>query len=85
MKTPRPPLIEMRLDGEIIPPRSLWPARIAAWAVLIAVLAGLAVLAALAFWVAAALLPVAIVAGLVAWAAIRFQVWRSSRGGTRFR
>ncbi|MGC8476197.1 MAG: hypothetical protein ACP5NP_07575 [Acetobacteraceae bacterium] len=84
MTPPRRPLIEMRLDGEIIPPRPRWPARLAAWAIVIAVLAGLAAVAALAFWLAAILLPVAILAGLVAWAALRFQAWRSGRGG-RFR
>ncbi len=76
-----PPLIEMRLDGQVVPPASNWPVRLAGWAIVIAVLAGVAAVAALAFWLAIALVPVALVAGLVAWAAIRFQLWRSGRRG----
>jgi len=68
----------MRLDGEFIsPPAPSWPVRLAGTAIVVAVLAGVLALAALAFWVAVAMVPIAIVAGLVAWAAIRFQLWRA--------
>ena len=72
----------MRLDGEFItPPTPSWPVRLAGTAIVVAVLAGVLALAALAFWVAVAMVPVVLVAGLVAWAAIRFQLWRA-RGGS---
>ncbi|MDE2005658.1 MAG: hypothetical protein KGI51_03750 [Rhodospirillales bacterium] len=78
----RPPMIEMRLDGEFLaPPRSTWPVRIAGAAIVVAVLAGVLALAALAFWVAIAMVPVALAAGLIAWGAIRFQLWRLRRSG----
>ena len=71
-----PPQIEMRIDGDFLPQRPSWPARLAGIAVIVAVLAGSLAVAALALWLALALIPVALVAGLIAWAAIRFQLWR---------
>jgi hypothetical protein len=79
-----PPQIEMRIDGEVIPPQPSWPMRLAGAAIIVAVLAGVIAVAALAFWLAVALVPIALVAGLVAWAAIRFQLWRARRSGGRF-
>jgi hypothetical protein len=79
-----PPQIEMRLNGEVIPPTPSWPVRVAGLAIIVAVLAGVIAVAALAFWLAIALIPVALVAGLVAWAAIRFQLWRARRSGGGF-
>lgn len=79
-----PPQIEMRIDGEVIPPAPSWPVRLAGAAIILAVLAGAIAVAALAFWLALALIPVALVAGLVAWAAIRFQLWRARRSGRGF-
>ena len=76
-----PPQIEMRIDGDLLPPTVSWPMRLAGAAIIVAVLAGVVAMAALAFWVALALIPVALVAGLVAWAAIRFQIWRGRRSG----
>ncbi len=86
-----PPQIEMRLDGDLLPPHPTWPMRLAGAAIIVAVLTGVIAVAALAFWLALALIPVALVAGVVAWAAIRFQVWRNGRrfgrggGGSLFR
>ena len=57
--------------------------RLAGIAVIVAVLAGAVAVAALALWVALALIPIALVAGVIAWAAIRFQLWRSGRSGGR--
>ncbi len=74
-----PPQIEMRLDGDLLPPRPTWPMRLAGAAIIVAVLTGVIAVAALAFWLALALIPVALVAGVVAWAAIRFQLWRNGR------
>ena len=74
-----PPQIEMRLDGDLLPPPPTWPMRLAGTAIIVAVLTGVIAVAALAFWVALALIPVALVAGVVAWAAIRFQLWRNGR------
>lgn len=62
-------------------------ARIFFWAVVVATVVGSIVVAALALWVALALIPLAIAAALVAYLAFRFQLWRaggSLRGG-RFR
>ena len=64
-------------DGQyrVRPPRSLAD-RIFRTAVVVALIAGGMALAALAFWFALLLIPVAIVAGLLAWAALRWRLWR---------
>lgn len=74
----RKPVLDMTPDGQFVgpPPRPTWMTRLIAGAVLLAVAAGCVAVAALTFWVALALIPVAIVAGLVAWGAFRFQLWR---------
>ncbi len=61
------------------PPRTPVTNRIIAWAVLVAVVATGIAFAALALWVALTLIPVILVAGLIAVAAIRFQLWRARR------
>jgi hypothetical protein len=85
-----PPMIDMRLDGSFAPPRgATLPMRIAGTALAVAVLAGVLALTALVAWIVLwammILVPIAFVAGLVAWAAYRFQVWKSrgSFGGPR--
>jgi hypothetical protein len=53
--------------------------RIGIIALVIGVLAGALVAAALALWFALALVPVAVVALAVAWIAFRIQLWRLRR------
>lgn len=53
--------------------------RLGVWAVLIAVFAGGIAAAALALWLALAMIPVAIVAGLVGYGVLRFQAWKARR------
>ncbi len=67
------------MAGSALPRRPSLPMRIAGVAVLIAVLAGTLAVAALALWLVVVLIPIAVVAGVVAWAAIRFQLWRARR------
>lgn len=61
------------------PSRASLPMKIAGVAIIVAVLAGALSVAVLALWLLAALIPIAVVAGVIAWAAIRFQLWRSRR------
>ncbi len=84
---PAAPMLEMTLDGGFRAPRArpAWGLRIGVAAALVAVL-GLAVIgAALAVWLVATLLPVVVLAALVAWVALKVQVWclRRSRAMTR--
>lgn len=83
----RKPVLDMTPDGQFVgpPPRPVWMTRLIAGAVLVAVAAGCIALAALAFWLLLAAIPVAIVAGLVAWAGLRLQLWRARRGAGRSR
>ena len=75
-----PPQIDMFIDGRFrVPGRPSWPMRVAGLAVLVAVLAGALVVAAVALWLVAVLIPVVVVAGVVAWAAITWQRWRGAR------
>ncbi len=70
----------MTIDGRFQgPARPSWPVRLGVAAVIVAVVAGGIAAALLALWLALILIPVAIVAGLVAWAALRFQLWRAGR------
>ena len=77
---PAVPTLDMTLDGGFpAPRRPAWGLRIGVAAALVAIL-GLAVIgAALAVWLVATLLPVVLVAGLVAWVALKVQVWRLRR------
>lgn len=68
------------------PPRGLPLAtRIAIVAIIVGVIAAGFAVAALAFWIAITLIPIALMAGLIAAVAIRFQMWRARRsfGGHR--
>ena len=78
--------LDMTPDGQFRgPPPASLADRIFRWAILVAVIAGGLGLAALAFWFALLLIPVAIVAGLLAWAALRWRLWRAQHlfGGQR--
>lgn len=83
----RRPTLDMTPDGQFVGPRPAprWVGRVAAWAILIAAMAVAIAVGAFAFWVVLMLIPVAIIAGLVAWLALRFQLWRVRRsvGGER--
>lgn len=63
------------------PPRPPLATRVAAYALILAVVTGALAVAALAFWFALALIPVAIAAAAVAWIAFRIQIWRLRRSG----
>jgi hypothetical protein len=77
----RGPQLDMTPDGQFRdPPAPPLASRVGAMALLLAVITGAAVLAALALWFALALIPLALAAAVVAWAAFRFQVWRARRG-----
>jgi hypothetical protein len=70
--------IDMRPDGSFREPvKPPLAARIFFWAILVATITGAVVIAALALWVALALIPLAIGAAIVAYLAFRFQLWRS--------
>jgi len=76
------PVLDMTPDGRFrTPPRVPIATRIAAAAVVVAVIAGGLAAAAIALWLAFLLIPVVLVAGLVAYAALRFQLRRRSFGG----
>jgi len=71
-------LIEMTLQGDIIapPPQPSWLTRIAAAAVILAVMAGVAAFLVFSLWIFVALIPVIVIGGLVAYGAIKLQLWR---------
>jgi hypothetical protein len=76
----QPPQIEMTPDGRFRdPPAVPLATRIARTAVAVAAVTGVFALLVLMLWFALALIPIALGAGLVAWAAIRFQLWRMRR------
>jgi fatty acid desaturase len=78
-----PPELDLLPDGSYRPRRQPVAARIFAWAIVIAVVAGALAVAALALWFALILIPVMLVAGLIAWLAFRFQLWRAGQRGWR--
>jgi hypothetical protein len=78
MKQRRPLELEMTIDGEFVsPPNAPIVSRIIVWAVVIAVIAGGLSLAAFALWIALLILPVAVGAAVVAWAMVRYRMWRA--------
>jgi fatty acid desaturase len=76
-----PPDLDLLPDGSFRPRRPPLAIRVFRWAVIVALLAGALVLAAVALWFALVLIPVAIGAGLIAWLAFRYQVWRGGKSG----
>jgi hypothetical protein len=70
--------IEMDPNGSL--QRASLMNRLVFWAVVVAVVAGAALFAALAFWLAMFLIPVAVGAAIVAWALLRFRMWQAGRG-----
>jgi predicted lysophospholipase L1 biosynthesis ABC-type transport system permease subunit len=78
------PQIDMTPQGEFLePPKPGIAEKLLRYGVIVAVLAGLAAMAALALWLALALIPVAIVAAAIAYAAFRWRMWKLSRSAGR--
>ncbi len=70
----------MTIEGDFsAPQRQPLLNRVLVWALIVAVAAGAISLAALALAVALWLLPVAIGAGLVAYAVLRYRMWKDQR------
>jgi fatty acid desaturase len=78
-----PPELDLLPDGSFRPRRPPVAARIFAWAIVIAVVAGALAVAALALWFALLLIPVVLVAGAIAWLAFRYQLWRAGQRSWR--
>lgn len=73
-----PPLLDLTPEGQFRRPvRQPWTSRLGRWALLVAALAGGLAAAALAFWLALMLIPIAIAAGLIAYGLFRFERWRA--------
>ena len=71
--------IDMTPDGRFrAPPPAPISGKIMRVALLVAVVATAGTLAALAFWLALTLIPIAIGAGLVAYGVIRYRMWKAS-------
>ncbi len=84
MKRARTVILDLTPEGEFVSPprgpeRLPWPMRLALAGAVVAVLLGVIAFAAFAFWLAVTLLPVVILAGLIAYGALRFQLWRDRR------
>jgi uncharacterized membrane protein YdbT with pleckstrin-like domain len=77
-----PPEIEMTLDGRVLDTHAEgWTSRLFRYGVMVAAVAGLLALAALAFWLAVIMIPVALIAAALAYGAFRFRLWRLGGGG----
>ncbi len=83
MSDRRPPEIELLPDGSYRTRRPPIAARIFAWAVVVAAVAGALAVAAFALWFALILIPVVVVAGLIAWLVFRYQLWRARQRSWR--
>lgn len=76
----QPRIIDMTPDGAFRePPRPKLSTRVLGIAILVAVVAGAIVVAALALYVALALIPVVLGAAAVAYLAYRYRLWRARR------
>jgi hypothetical protein len=78
-----PPELDLLPDGSYRPRRPPMASRIFAWAIVTAAVAAALALAAVALWFALILIPVVVVAGLIAWLALRYQLWRAGQGRWR--
>jgi hypothetical protein len=78
------PLLDMTPDGQFVEPPPETPSEtLLRYGVVVAVVAGLVAMAALALWLALALIPVALAGGTIAYLAYRWRMWRlgGSAGG----
>jgi hypothetical protein len=74
------PQLDMTPDGQFVEPPPETPSeKLFRYGVAVAVVAGMAAMAAIALWVALALIPVAIIGGLLAYGAFRWRMWRLGR------
>lgn len=78
-----PPELDLLPDGSYRPRRPPVAARVFAWAMVIAVVAAALAVAAFALWFALVLIPVVFAAGLIAWLALRYQMWRAGQNRWR--
>jgi hypothetical protein len=80
-----PRIIDMTPDGDFVSPRperrpaGSFAVALGLSAAIVATIAVAVAVAALVLWVASIMIPVALVAGVVAYAAFRFQMWRTRR------
>ena len=82
MNPRRPPELDMTLNGEFVAPRATpITSRILMWALIVAIIAGGISFAAFALWLALLVLPVALGAAVLAWAMVRYRVWRAQQMG----
>ena len=80
MPQPRPVIIDMDTSGHFVGKDTpSWPLKLAVGAALVALATGALLFGALLLWLALWLLPVLFIAGAVAWASLRFQLWRLRR------
>lgn len=83
MRDRYPPELDMTPDGSFREsPRPPLGMRVAAIAIVTAVLAGTLAIALLALWFALALIPVALIAAAIAWIAFRIRLWRLRRSAS---
>jgi hypothetical protein len=77
------PIIDMTLDGTFVSPPQLprppFGARVMVWAIVAVMLAVAALILALTFWFVVLILPLVLGAALVAYVALRYQLWRAGR------
>ena len=78
-----PPELDLLPDGSFRSRQPPFAARVFRWAVIVAVLAGALALAALALWFALVLIPIVLGAAVIAWLALRYQLWRARRSSDR--
>ena len=81
------PEFDMTPDGQFVEPsQPRVSEKLLRYAILLAVIAGLAAVAALALWLTLILIPVAAVAAAIAYGAFRWRMWRLGRSaGPPFR
>ena len=79
MRDRPPPEIELLSDGSYRVRQTPLATRIFRWALIVALCGAALAVAALALWFALVLIPVVIAAAIIAWLALRYQMWRASR------
>jgi hypothetical protein len=78
-RNPEKPILDMTPDGQFrSPPKIPIGARVAALAVIVAVIAGGLAIAALAIWLVFLMIPIVLIALLIAYLAFRFQTRKGS-------
>jgi hypothetical protein len=79
-------IIDMTLEGDFVrPPMSHRPpvrSQIIVWAIVAMVLAVTVLIVALTFWFVVMILPLVLAAALIAYLALRYQMWRAARSFT---